>query len=385
MSGTTLAGLHRLLAATVLLASLPRTVMADSPAADALTPRQKAAHVLNRLGFGPRPGDVERVEKMGIEAYIHEQLAPEKVDDAAAEKAVARLDTIKMQSSYLMDEYFADIRRFLAQQRSSGDAAELKRRYGVDTPKSLLAKKPAKPDYSLEQLGKWDALRCMGELQQAKILRAALSERQLHEVMVDFWSNHFNIDIRKDDCRALIIAEDREVIRPHVLGKFRDLLRATARSPAMLKYLDNAENSVPRDRSAFEKMFIEFYVQYKFGISARGLVPDKEGPNENYGREILELHTLGVDGGYTQKDVQEVARCFTGWGISPSYGTFEFRGERHDKGEKTVLGVKIPAGGGIKDGEKVLDILARHPFNRPVHFAEALPAVRVRRSARRAS
>ena len=158
-----------------------------------------------------------------------------------------------------------------------------------------------------------------------------------------------------------MIAEDREVIRPHVLGKFRDLLRATARSPAMLKYLDDAENSVPRDRSAFEKMFIEFYVQYKFGISARGLVPDKEGPNENYGREILDLHTLGVDGGYTQKDVQEVARCFTGWGISPSYGTFEFRGERHDKGEKTVLGVKIPAGGGIKDGEKVLDILARHP------------------------
>jgi uncharacterized protein (DUF1800 family) len=362
MSRVTFADLCGLLAAAVLLADLPQTAKANPPAADALTARQKAAHVLNRLGYGPRPGDVERVEEMGVEAYIRAQLAPEKIDDAAAEKAVAKLDTVKMQSSHLMEEYFADIRRFLAQQRSSGDAAELKMRYGVDTPKSMLTKKPAKPpQFSLEELGKRDALRCMGELQQAKILRAALSERQLNEVMVDFWSNHFNVDIRKDDCRALMVAEDRDAIRPHVLGKFRDLLRASARSPAMLKYLDNAENSVPRDRSAIEKMIIEFYVQYKLGISGTGLIPDKEGPNENYGREVLELHTLGVDGGYTQKDVQEVARCFTGWGVSGGNGTFEFRRERHDKGEKTVLGVKIPAGGGIKDGEKVLDILARHP------------------------
>ncbi len=264
-----------------------------------------------------------------------------------------------MPSSYLMDQYFADIRRFLKQQMSSNDAAELKLRYGVNVPKSSTAKKPAKPDYSLKQLGKWDALRCMGELQQAKILRAALSERQLQEVMVDFWSNHFNVDIRKDDCRALIVAEDRDVIRPHVLGKFRDLFGATARSPAMLKYLDNAENSVPRERAPFEKMFIELYVEYKLNISATGLISDKEGLNENYGREILELHTLGVDGGYTQKDVQEVARCFTGWGGYD--GAFEFQANRHDQGEKTVLGVKIPAGGGMKDGEKLLDILARHP------------------------
>ncbi len=129
----------------------------------------------------------------------------------------------------------------------------------------------------------------------------------------------------------------------------------------MLKYLDNAENSVPRERSGIEKAVIGIYVSYKFGISGTGLIPDKEGPNENYGREILELHTLGVDGGYTQKDVQEVARCFTGWGVSGSYGNFEFKLDRHDKDAKTVLGVKIPAGGGIKDGERVLDVLARHP------------------------
>ena len=250
----------------------------------------------------------------------------------------------------------------LQQQRTSGDAAEMKLRYGVDIPKSRTTKtSPKPPQFSLEELGKRDALRCLGELQQAKILRAALSERQLNEVMVDFWSNHFNVDIRKNDCRALKMTEDRDVIRPHVLGKFRDILGASAKSPAMLKYLDNAENSVPRERSAIEKAVIEIYVSYKLGISGTGLIPDKEGPNENYGREILELHTLGVDGGYTQKDVEEVARCFTGWGVSGSYGSFEFKLDRHDKGAKTVLGVKIPAGGGIKDGEKVLDALARHP------------------------
>jgi uncharacterized protein (DUF1800 family) len=188
-------------------------------------------------------------------------------------------------------------------------------------------------------------------------LPARSSERQL----VDFWSNHFNIDIRKNQCRPLKVADDRDVIRRHVLGKFRVLLAASAHSPAMLYYLDNAENSVVRERSSFEQMIIAFYVKQKLGISGTGLVPTKEGPNENYGREILELHTLGVDGGYTQKDVQEVARCFSGWGVSGGNGTFEFRAERHDRGEKTVLGVKIPAKGGIKDGEKVLDILAHHP------------------------
>ena len=362
MRRVTSVGFRHFLTSMAVLAVAPLALKADPPADGALTPWQKAVHVLNRLGFGPRPGDVERVEKMGIDAYIRQQLAPEKIDDAAAEKAVAELDTLKMDSSHLMDEYYADIRRFLQQQRTSGDAAEMKLRFGVDIPKSRTTKTPPKPpQFSLEELGKRDALRCLGELQQAKILRAALSERQLNEVMVDFWSNHFNVDIRKNDCRALKMTEDRDVIRPHVLGKFRDLLGASAKSPAMLKYLDNAENSVPRERSAIEKAVIEFYVSYKLGISGTGLIPDKEGPNENYGREILELHTLGVDGGYTQKDVQEVARCFTGWGVSGSYGSFEFKLDRHDKGAKTVLGVKIPAGDGIKDGEKVLDALARHP------------------------
>jgi uncharacterized protein (DUF1800 family) len=181
---------------------------------------------------------------------------------------------------------------------------------------------------------------------EAKLLRAIYSNRQLQEVLDDFWFNHFNIFLNKGADRYLVTEYENEVIRPHVLGKFRDLLEATAKSPAMLFYLDNWQSvgpDAPQPRGGANR-------------ARRGL-------NENYGRELLELHTLGVDGGYTQKDVTEVARCFTGWTIRQprSGGGFAFNPRLHDKGEKTVLGVKIPAGGGIEDGLKVLDIVARHP------------------------
>jgi uncharacterized protein (DUF1800 family) len=197
-------------------------------------------------------------------------------------------------------------------------------------------------------------------LQQVKLIRAVESERQLNEVLVDFWTNHFNIDVRKNTCRAYKVADDRDVIRPHIWGRFRDLLGASAHSPAMLDYLDNNENSVVRERSGLEKAFINAYVSYKLGLKSNGLIADREGPNENYAREIMELHTLGVDGGYTQKDVQEVARCFTGWTHNLS-GNFEFQKNRHDEGQKVVLGHVIAPGGGLIDGEAVLDILAAHP------------------------
>jgi hypothetical protein len=175
-----------LLGILTVLALLPFVSQANSSAADALSEKQKAVHVLNRLGFGPRPGDVERVEKMGIAAYIQSQLHPESIDDSAVEKRVASLDTLTMDSPHLMEEYFGDIRRFLEQQSSSADAADMKLRYGVDVPKKADAPKsphkPAQPN--LKELGTRDALRCIGELQQAKILRAALSERQLNEVLV---------------------------------------------------------------------------------------------------------------------------------------------------------------------------------------------------------
>jgi len=185
------------------------------------------------------------------------------------------------------------------------------------------------------------------ELQRAALLRAVYSERQLFELVVNFWENHFSIFANKDADRFLLTEFDRDTIRPFALDNFRDLLGATAHSPAMLYYLDNWQSSVQRHYPATKDK------------------PAKTvgGINENYARELMELHTLGVDGGYTQQDVQEVARCFTGWTIRKpnEVGLFFFNPRAHDNGEKVVLGQKIPAGGGISDGERVLDILASHP------------------------
>src|SRR4029079_11887024 len=212
-------------------------------------------------------------------------------------------------------------------------------------------------------------------------LRAVYSERQLQEVMVDFWTNHFNIFANKGADRWLLPAYDRDTIRPNALSKFSTLLQATAQSPAMLFYLDNFQSVSPnananRGRGLLQQLRADQRPQQQ-----------RRGINENYARELMELHTLGVDGGYTQKDVQEVARCFTGWTIfqprggaaainavmgndamrrnaqamSRVPGTFVFNPRVHDDGEKVVLGHKIPAGGGIKDGLTVLEILSRHP------------------------
>jgi len=186
------------------------------------------------------------------------------------------------------------------------------------------------------------------DLNEAKLYRAIYSNRQLEEQMVDFWFNHFNVYMDKGADRILTSSYEREAIRPHIFGKFRDLLQATAESPAMLFYLDNWQN-----------------VSSELGqrdINRRVKAKQSRGLNENYARELMELHTLGVDGGYTQQDIIEVARCFTGWTINQPNrgGEFMYNDRVHDKGEKTVLGVKIPAGGGQEDAERVLDILARH-------------------------
>jgi uncharacterized protein (DUF1800 family) len=215
--------------------------------------------------------------------------------------------------------------------------------------------------------------RIMAELHASRILRAVYSERQLQEVMVDFWTNHFNVFAGKGADRWLLPSYDRDTIRPNALSKFSTLLQATAQSPAMLFYLDNFQSVSPnananRGRGLLQQLRAEQRPQQQ-----------RRGINENYARELMELHTLGVDGGYTQKDVQEVARCFTGWtifqprggaaavnammgeGARRNAGTFFFNQRVHDDGEKIVLGHKIPAGGGIKDGLMVLDILAHHP------------------------
>lgn len=189
--------------------------------------------------------------------------------------------------------------------------------------------------------------RIIQELQAAKTLRAVYSERQLAEIMADFWFNHFNVYAGKGADRWLLTSYDRDVIRPRLFGKFRDLLVATAKSPAMLFYLDNWQSVAARTETAMVQ---------STGNRRRGL-------NENYARELMELHTLGVDGGYTQRDVTEVARCFTGWTIGRprEEADFVFRRTAHDDGEKVVLGHRIPAGGGIADGERVIEILVRHP------------------------
>jgi uncharacterized protein (DUF1800 family) len=188
--------------------------------------------------------------------------------------------------------------------------------------------------------------RIVAELQAAKAIRAVMSERQLQEVMTDFWFNHFNVYAAKGEGRWYVGPYERDVIRTHALGRFADLLRATARHPAMLFYLDNWLSARP-----------------DFVIPAGPQKGRRAGLNENYARELMELHTLGVDGGYTQRDVREVARAFTGWSIDkPSVeGRFVFRPRVHDGGDKVVLGQRVPSGGGEHDGERVLDLLARHP------------------------
>jgi uncharacterized protein (DUF1800 family) len=348
-----------------------------------LTDRQKIIHVLNRLGYGPRPGDVERVEKMGLQAYIRQQLHPETIDDAALRTELARYDVLNMSGSELFVEFRdqqqenkqrkiqqADkIKQAEAEKTNAApemiSAATMYAAAAATNAATAMKDQPAlikRPRG--DQEGPRTSQIAVAELQDAKIISAVESPRQLYEVLVDFWSNHFNIDVRKGPCRVLKVADERDVIRPHVLGKFRDLLGASAKSPAMLHYLDNFQNSSERQLSPAEQQRRKQFQQSVPGTS--GIVEAKPqqktgGLNENYAREIMELHTLGVDGGYTQKDVQEVARCFTGWTVNPQTGEFTFTPRRHDDGSKMVLGHFIPANGGIKDGEQVLDILASHP------------------------
>lgn len=255
-----------------------------APASDAI---DFTHHVLNRCTFGPRPGDRSLLER-GFEAWLNEQLQPEDIADPLCDRTIASIERIHKHRGELYSE----------------------------DPRILLH-----------------------DLVRARILRAVYSRRQLLEVMVDLWTDHFNIAWSKGNCRWLKVSDDLEVIRPHALGKFRDLVRATATSPAMLIYLDGHDNKV---------------------------VHPEDKPNENHARELLELHTLGVNGGYTQQDVLEAARCMSGWTYGHKFlfggvSRVRFDPKRHDNGEKKVLGEKIPANGGADDLERLIDIVCRHP------------------------
>lgn len=279
-----------------MLLALPLPALAGRPSASVgplahLPPPSPEVHLLRRISFGIRRDELARLQAIGVDRYLDEQFDWTALDDSVLE---AELD-----------------RRYSTLRMSPCEIAKLK-----------------------------DPNLAVSELTQAYFLRSAYSTRQLYEVMVDFWSDHFNIDVRKSFCNVLKSSDDREVIRPHALGYFRDLLHASARSPAMLVYLDNWLN-----------------------VAA--------GPNQNYARELMELHTLSVDGGYTEEDVQAVADCFTGWTLrageqaqacaTTMRGEFVFQPTLHADAAKRVLGRDFPAGQGMADGDQVLDLLTDHP------------------------
>jgi len=391
-----------------------------------LTPDEAILHALNRLAYGPRPGDVERVRQMGLAKWIDQQLNPNSIDDKAMEARLQDYPTLRMSTAKLIDEYPQPKQaEKQAEKRAQAQAQQEQRR--SDTAAETVARdmqgsqgqasgasdgEPPQPNAAnakqdmsdapapmkqeqpegnpgTKGVGKRDALgggdpnnvpraiaddskrpqRVVAELGMAKVTRAIYSERQLQQVMDDFWFNHFNVFAGKGEDRYYITSYERDVIQPHAFGKFKDLLTSTAKSPAMLFYLDNFLSADPRaaQRQAAERAARQQWRRGRFGMPRPPANPqqpkkNERGLNENYGRELMELHTLGVDGGYTQKDVTEVARCFTGWTIDKprQYADFKFDDRLHDPDPKIVMGKKIHAGG-MKDGEQVIDLLVHHP------------------------
>ncbi len=444
-----------------LLAAAVATLAANGGSPDGqfdvkLPPERKLVHALNRLTFGPRPGDLEAVRKLGVEKWIELQLHPERIpENPALAVRLKPLGTLHMQTGELIAKYFPQFPPGFVQPPRLNDLLppEQLRKVFNGAPEerraAIMALDPDKrmkvlavvgtnaleglPDLQKEQAAARqkqqeerqmemrrlrpplnellepaqlqvamrgtpeqratlfasldaakrekvaaslppDALAGQpelrrtaamtrqpqqvigGDLREAKLFRAVESNRQLEEVLTDFWFNHFNVFEAKDRERTMLIAYERDAIRPHVLGKFKDLLLATARHPGMLYYLDNWQSTGP------DAMDIGPFAPGPF-TPPQFAPRQAHGLNENYGRELMELHTLGVNGGYTQQDVIAVARCFTGWTIRQPYRNpeFVFASFMHDNAEKTVLGHRIPAGGGEQDGLQVIDILVHHP------------------------
>jgi uncharacterized protein (DUF1800 family) len=340
-----------------------KTVIARSDVRE-LSADQQIIQALNRLTFGAKPGDILKVRTMGLDNWINQQLQPNKINDDAMSSFVARYSALDDNQSDLLRQYA----------EAQKDRREVKRDR-ADTTKAMSADDIAAMQKLRQQVG--SRRQVVTELQSSRVARAVASERQLQEVMTDFWENHFNIYAAKGAPEPYYLVDfDQNVIRPRALGKFRDLLEAVAQSPAMLFYLDNARSMADSTRPTLNAqnrvMRVRPLGRGRFGGIMQP-APQQRPPaqqqrqrpglNENYGRELLELHTLGVDGGYTQQDVINVARAFTGWTIKPPAqgGGFIFRPQVHDAGEKLVLGHKLSAGRGMEDAEDVLDILARSP------------------------
>jgi uncharacterized protein (DUF1800 family) len=423
-----------------------------NPTLSEIDARKRAIHALNRLTFGPCPGELQQVLAIGVDKWIDQQLHPEKINDAALEFRLSPFRTLRMDSREMMQDYPSPemvkqvmngkkplpsdpVKRAIyqdqiermqekqerkqeaannqndtadnggksklteeekAQRREDHLYADLKANELLELPpdqrmREILKMSPAerrtlaaslkgpKADEMMEGMTpqQKETLIALNnpqqvivrELTQAKLLRAIYSERQLDEVLTDFWFNHFNVFIGKGPAHYLITSYERDVIRPHAFGKFEDLLVATAKSPAMLVYLDNflsvGPNSdvalgIPKNPRPIRR---RGWGQPRFPRRPKLAANKKRsGLNENYGRELMELHTLGVNGGYTQKDVSEVARAFTGWTVEKPQegGGFKFDPRMHDPGTKIVLGHKIK-NNGEKEGREVLHILAHHP------------------------
>src|SRR6266478_6852108 len=397
------------------LAAIPAAAKDKKPKTDpalkglpiaGLSPDEAILHALNRLAYGPRPGDLERVRQMGLAKWIGQQLNPNFIDDKAMEARLQDYPTLHMSTAKLIDEYpqpkqvekqaekQAQARAQKEQRRPDAAATVVEKDMQTAPGQPANSEAPAATPVSAPQswpdnpnapapmkqqtrgnaaangAGRRDVLgggdpnnvpraiaddskrpqRVVAELSMAKVTRAIYSERQLQQVMDDFWFNHFNVFAGKGEDRYYLTSYERDVIQPRALGKFKDLVTSTAKSPAMLFYLDNFLSADPRAarRQAAERAARQQWRRGRLGMPRPPANPqqakkNERGLNENYGRELMELHTLGVDGGYTQKDVTEVARCFTGWTIDKprQYADFKFDDRLHDPDPKIVLGKKI--------------------------------------------
>src|ERR1700722_469573 len=354
-----------------------------------LTEDQAILHALNRLGYGPRPGDVERIRQTGLEKWINQQLDPESIDDAALEQRLAKYPTLNQSASKRLSEYPPPAQAA----KKEGETKEEYKQELIGKRREAMAQMADtgndNMDRAQQQLGKMvGPNRIIAELSMAKIDRAIYTNRQLEAVMEDFWFNHFNVFANKGADKWMLKDYGRETIRPHTMGKFQDLLTATAKSPAMLFFLDNWQSVDPVAFKEHQQEIAMRRARYQ-GMFAEGSPPTPgtfpgpvtgaQGPggaarqqqdrglNENYGREVMELHTVGVDTGYTQDDVIQMARCLTGWTVREPRRdpAFVFRPEFHAEAKKLVMGHTFNYGG-EKDGEEALKMLAADPHT--AHF-----------------
>ena len=352
-----------------------------------LTEDEAIMHAMNRLGYGPRPGDVERIRKMGLEKWIDQQLHPESIDDSELDQRLQRYPTLNLSAKKLIEEYPQPGQVIKKEGITKEEYEQQMKEKRRDAESQVIVTGNENLDKAQQQLAKLQGPgRIVAELSMAKVDRAVYSNRQLQAVMEDFWFNHFNVFANKSEDKWLLTSYVRDTIRPHTMGKFEDLLLATAKSPAMLIYLDNSQSADP---NAVRRMDAEKAMRRARygGAFAGGVAPtpgtfpgpatsspapdtgaaaqakkQERGLNENYGREVMELHTVGVDGGYTQQDVIQMAECLTGWTVHEPRKDpeFFFDDRIHAQGKKIVMGHTFSYGG-ERDGEEALKMLANHP------------------------